>query len=66
MGRVKGRNTKKSFMKDHDCRFCLYYGSCSHKECVFDDTLTVDGNSADRGGESQGNKQCSPMSDATV
>ncbi len=23
-------------MREHDCRFCLYYGTCSHKECMFD------------------------------
>ena len=38
MGRVKRGNVKKAFMREHDCRFCLYFGSCAHKECVFDDT----------------------------
>ena len=41
MGRVKRGNAKKSFMREHDCRFCLYFGSCSHKECVFDDADSV-------------------------
>ena len=36
MGMIKTGNTKKSFMRDHECRFCLYYGSCSHKECILD------------------------------
>lgn len=42
MGRVKTGNSKKRFMREHDCRFCLYYGTCSHKECMFDGSGSPD------------------------
>ena len=47
MGRAKNRNSKKTFMREHDCRFCLYYGSCAHKECVFDGSESSERESAD-------------------
>lgn len=42
MGRIKTGNSKKSFMREHDCRFCLHYGTCAHKECMFDGNGTAD------------------------
>ena len=52
MGRVKRGNVKKAFMREHDCRFCLYFGSCAHKDCMFDDP------------DSDGGKRCQPSCDA--
>lgn len=38
MSGLKTGNSKKSFMREHECRFCLYYRSCARKECIFDGT----------------------------
>ena len=34
-------NSKSAYMKDHGCRFCLCYNTCSHESCRYDGTRLI-------------------------